>query len=299
MTPHPPAVSIPDVNIAVLLACHNRKTSTLACLQRLEMAVQRAGLRHQIYLFDDGSTDGTAQAVLQEHPHARIVQGDGQQFWNRSMHAIFALAQQQTQPGRPAEPLHDAYLWLNDDTMLHPEALELLLQAHAGTPHRIVVGAVCDARTGQMTYGGMHRVEPRWRPFLYEPVQPTGTPAHVGVMNGNVVLIPQDVARRLGNIDPTFEHGMGDIDYALRASRTGCHLVQTGDYVGTCSRNPVGGTHHDRHLPVHQRIRYAFSRKGLPLRSWWLMCRRHGGPLFLVHFLWGYLRIVLMKVKVR
>ena len=277
------------MNIAVLLACHNRKPSTLECLKRLDAAVRHAQVDHQIYLFDDGSTDGTAHAVQQAYPQARIVQGDGQQFWNRSMHALFGLAQQHG---------HTAYLWLNDDTMLHPEALTLLVQAHAGVAHRMVVGAVCDAASGAMTYGGMRRLDPRWRPFLYERVDPTGTPAPVAVMNGNVVFIPQDVAARLGNIDRTFEHGMGDIDYALRAPAAGCHMVQTGAFVGTCSRNPLKGTHHDRQLPVRERIRYAFSRKGLPLQSWWRMCQRHGGPLFLVHFVWGYLRIILKHVKV-
>lgn len=277
------------VKIAVLLACHNRKRSTLECLKRLSAAAGHAGLDHQIYLFDDGSSDGTADAVRHEHPDARIVQGDGQQFWNRSMHAIFALAMRDGYP---------AYLWLNDDTMLEPDALDLLLSAHAGAERRIVVGAVRDAASGTMTYGGMHRVNPRWRPFLYRLVPPDGQqPAPVGVMNGNVVLIPQDVAQTLGNIEHTFEHGMGDIDYALRAARAGCHLLQTAAYVGTCSRNAIGGTHHDRNLPLRQRVRYAFSRKGLPLVSWWLMCRRHGGLLFPVHFVWGYLRIILKQVR--
>lgn len=276
------------MNIAVLLACHNRKSSTLECLRRLDVAARHAEVEHQIYLFDDGSTDGTAQAVQQAHPGARIVQGDGQQFWNRSMHAVFGLAQQHG---------HTAYLWLNDDTMLHPEALALLVQAHAGMARRMVVGAVRDAVSGVMTYGGMRRVDPRWRPFLYERVEPDGTPAPVGVMNGNVVFIPQDVVGRLGNIDRTFEHGMGDIDYALRAHAAGCHIVQTSTFVGTCSRNPLKGTHLDRRSPGRERIRHAFSRKGLPLRSWWHMCQRHGGPLFLVHFVWGYLRIFLKQVK--
>lgn len=276
------------MKIAVLLACHNRKISTLECLKRLSVAAAHADLEYQIYLFDDGSTDGTVEAVLREHPESLVERGDGNQFWNRSMHAVFDTARKGD---------HPFYLWLNDDTMLAPEALRLMLDAQSGAPRRIVVGAVCDTPGGAITYGGMRRVNPLWRPFLYRLVPPTGQPEPVDVMNGNVVLIPRDVATLLGNIEYTFEHGMGDIDYALRATRSGCQLLQTAEFVGTCSRNSVGGTHRDRNLPVRQRIRYAFSKKGLPLMSWSLMCWRHGGMLFPIHFVWGYLRIILMKVN--
>jgi GT2 family glycosyltransferase len=162
----------------------------------------------------------------------------------------------------------------------------------AGQPV-IVVGAVRDPATGGVSYGGSRRVDPRWRPFLARTVAPDGRPSEVDIINGNVVLVPNEVARRLGNLDPVFEHAMGDTDYALRARRAGIPILQTGRFVGDCARNATRGTLRDRRAPLRQRLASAFSRKGLPLRSWWTLCRRHGGALWPLHFAWGYTKVLL------
>lgn len=280
---HPP----PDLAaLAVLMACHNRRAKTEACLGALRRSAQAAGMRYRLYVFDDGSSDGTAEAVRAIEPDARILHGDGSLFWNRSMHAAFGEAMRQG---------HTHYLWLNDDTTLLPAALAELgaTSRRARDEDVIVVGAVRDPATGRLSYGGSQRVSPRWRPFLARPVEPAGDPVPVDVINGNVVLVPHAIAQRLGNLDPVFEHAMGDTDYALRARRAGVTILQTGRFVGDCSRNTTRGTLRDRAAPLRQRLADAFSRKGLPLRSWWTLCRRHGGLLWPLHFTWGYTKVFL------
>jgi GT2 family glycosyltransferase len=272
--------------LAVLMACHNRRDKTVGCLHALHAALGLAGLRHRLYLFDDGSADGTADAVRAIDPDARILHGDGSHFWNRGMHAAFDAALREG---------HASYLWLNDDTLLDPTAITEL-QATARRlvgQAAIVVGAVRDPDTGGISYGGSRRVDPRWRPFLARTVQPDGRPSEVDMINGNVVLVPHEVARRLGNLDPVFEHAMGDTDYALRARRAGIPILQTGRFVGSCARNATRGTLRDRGTPLRQRLASAFSRKGLPPRSWWTLCRRHGGMLWPMHFAWGYTKVLL------
>lgn len=219
-------------------------------------------------------------------PDAVILRGDGSYFWNRSMNRAFDAA---LKVGFPA------YLWLNDDTMLQPDAFSLLLLARdfAAPDDAIVVGAISDPETGKTTYGGARYVSPRFRPFLCTMVHPVAQPQDVDVVNGNVVLIPDGIARKLGNLDPVFEHGMGDTDYSMRARKLGIRILQTAGYVGVCSRNSLKGTHRDKALPLPQRVRQIFSRKGLPWRSWLTMCWRHGGILWPVHFLWGYTKVIL------
>lgn len=272
--------------LAVVMACHNRRDKTLACLGALRAAGATAGIAHALYLFDDGSRDGTAEAVQAADPGATVLRGDGSFFWNRGMHAAFARAMQQD---------HAAYLWLNDDTLLETSSLttlhDTLRSAAAG--RAIAVGAVRDPASGRLSYGGSRRVDPRWRPFLARTIEPDGRPAAVDMINGNVVLIPQAVARVLGNLDPRFEHAMGDTDYALRARRAGITILQTGIFVGSCARNPTRGTLRDRSAPLRRRLADAFSRKGLPLRSWLTLCRRHGGALWPLHFAWGYTKVIL------
>ena len=47
--------------IAVLLTCHNRKEKTVACLTELYNCTIPANYAFEVFLVDDGSTDGTAQ----------------------------------------------------------------------------------------------------------------------------------------------------------------------------------------------------------------------------------------------
>lgn len=274
--------------VAVLIACHNRRAKTIACLEKLAAAAAAANIEYQIFLFDDGSNDGTADAAKQFDPSIEVVRGDGSQFWNRSMHQIFALAMERG---------FASYLWLNDDTMLQLEAFRLLQSAmtFAGDSGAVVVGAISDPEGGRVSYGGLRDVSPGLRPFLATLLPPNGRPQDVDVMNGNVVLIPHRIAKTLGNLDPIFEHGMGDTDYSKRAKRRGIRVLLTAEYVGACARNPLAGTHFDRTQSLRQRLRQIFSRKGLPWRSWLTMCWRHGGVLWPVHFLWGYVKVVAGK----
>lgn len=275
------------MKIAVLMACHNRRAKTIECLEKLSEAAKYADIEYQLFVFDDGSSDGTAEAIASIEPDAVIIRGDGSYFWNRSMNRAFDAALHQGFP---------AYLWLNDDTILKPDAFSLLLSARnhlAPSEEAIVVGAISDPENGETTYGGARYVSPRFRPFLAKVVHPEPLPQDVDVINGNVVLIPDAVARKLGNVDPVFEHGMGDTDYSMRARKRGIRILLTAGYVGACSRNSLKGTHRDKALPLHQRIKQIFSRKGLPWRSWLTMCWRHGGVLWPVHFLWGYSKVIL------
>jgi len=272
--------------IAVLMTCHNRRETTIACLDALFGSDPLHDASLEVFLVDDGSIDGTAEAVKKCYPEVHLILGDGNLFWNRGMHLAFERAMQIG---------FDAYLWLNDDTMLRRQAIQNLLQTKLSESggEAIVTGAVCDHDTGNSTYGGARYLDPVFRPFLCEVVLPNGLPQEVDVINGNVVLIPNSIARKLGNIDPVFEHGMGDTDYAMRARKLDVKILITADYVGTCSVNGTEGTYRDKNLSLKARISQLFSRKGRPFRSWFVMCWRHGGWLWPIHFIWGYMKIII------
>lgn len=112
-------------------------------------------------------------------------------------------------------------------------------------------------------------------------------------MNGNCVLIPAAIAQSIGNIEKSFAHAMGDLDYGLRAKKAGFSVWIMPGYAGICPKNSITGTFYDRTLPVTQRLRKMMQPKGLPPSSWWLFARRHGGFFWLAFFIWPYLRILL------
>lgn len=273
---------------AILIACHNRRKKTLECIRRLKLAAARAGVDYQIILFDDGSNDGTGEAVLEIEPGATLLKGDGFFFWNRGMHAAFATALRDG---------YSDYVWLNDDTMLEQDAFEVIKDTLARTSRwrTIVVGAIKDPASGRISYGGGRRTAPLLKPFKYAMVEPRGRIEKVDVFNGNLVWIPDDAARRIGNLDPRFEHAMGDIDYSLRARELGIQSVQTPTFIGSCPRNDDTDSFKDPRLPLFQRIRKILNYKGLPWRSWLHICVRHGGMLWPLHFLWPYVKVLLNR----
>ena len=57
-------------SLAVLLTCHNRKEKTLACLKHLYESEKDCSfeLDMEVYVTDDGSDDGTYEAIRDLHP---------------------------------------------------------------------------------------------------------------------------------------------------------------------------------------------------------------------------------------
>ncbi len=96
------------MRISVLMTCHNRREKTVACLESLMRQEPVEGLELTVWLVDDGSTDGTAEAVQRVVPGIRLMTGSGSLFWCGGMRAAWAAAAG-TQP--------EAYLWLNDDVI--------------------------------------------------------------------------------------------------------------------------------------------------------------------------------------
>jgi len=278
------------MNLAVLLTTFNRRDKTLACLAALHAAARTAALTPTVYLVDDASTDGTPDQVRRLYPQVQLIEG-GDLYWCRGMHRAMATAMARG---------HDAYLWLNDDTNLHPNALQTLAhclqerQHHHG-PGQIVVGSTLDPDQQRLSYGG-ERQAAWWKPLTLTLVAPTEAPQSIDCMNGNIVLIDHVAAARVGNLDPRFAHAMGDTDYGLRAKRLGVGLWLAPGLQGECRVNPQHGTFHDRTLSLPQRWQLMLSRKGLPWRSWLQLTRRHAGWAWPVFFAWPYVRLVLSSL---
>lgn len=273
--------------ISVLVTCHNRKAKTLACLYALFQNALPAAWALHVILVDDGSTDGTSEAVRQRYPSVEIIHGDGNLYWNRGMHRAFA---------HEMEIGFDAYLWLNDDTMLYPTAINTLLhtwhQIKSQTnADAIIVGSTQDLDTAQPTYGGVVR-QSAFKRFRYTLVAPGDQPLECDTMNGNCVLVPHSVVQRIGNLEPRFAHAMGDTDYGLRAGQAGIKVFIASGYAGSCTRNDSRGTFNDGSLPRRDRWRKMMQPKGLPPASWRLFTQRHGGAFWPLYFVWPYVRVL-------
>ncbi len=282
------------VRVAAVLAAYNRKALTLGCVRNLHRQ-QVDGVALDVFLLDDASTDGTAQAIACEFPTVTLLHGDGELYWGGGMYCAFGAA---------IAGDYDYYLWMNDDTHLDDGALALLLETERqlrrdGHPPAIVGGSTRHPDTGTLTYGGL--VAPsRWRPVRFELIPPGTDPKPCDTMHGNAVLIPREVVKRIGNIDPLFIHVGGDGDYGLRARRAGCTVWIAPGTVATCAGNPPPRTGDQ---PLWAEYRRLWSTKTLPGKPWAVYTRRWAGILWplvwLSPYLKGIVRLTLQRTRAR
>jgi GT2 family glycosyltransferase len=274
------------MRLAALLTCHNRKATTLASLESLFQ--QRLASEVTVFLVDDGSTDGTSEAVRGKFPQVQIQRGDGSLFWCGGMRVGFDAALRLD---------FDFYLWLNDDTHLAQDAVAHLLETYElmraeGHDAAIIVGSTRDPQTDTLTYGGVVRSS-RFHPLKYRLLPPGDRPLQCHTMNGNCVLIPRAVVARAHSLSPEFRHGIGDFDYGLRARSAGCTIWITPGFVGTCPPNPASGGFQDSQVALKSRWRHMMGLKGLPPREYLVYARRHGGLVWPIFWAMPYVRIIL------
>lgn len=274
--------------VAILLTCFNRREKTVACLHAALDGRPASQAELSVILVDDGSSDGTANEVAEAFPSVKILQGDGNLYWAGGMRLAMAEADRQGA---------DLVLWLNDDTILFPGALDRLLQTWLDLTRRgvnpIVVGATCDHAGSATTYGGVRRGR-GWRRLKFQTLPvPDQHPISCDTMNGNCALIPMEHVRQLSGIHPVYCHALGDFDFGLRAKAAGILILLIPGWVGTCDWNHAVNSMHDTGLPMRRRWRLAMGIKGLPPRQWWQFVRTHGGVVAPLAFVWPYLRLLV------
>jgi GT2 family glycosyltransferase len=252
--------------IAVVLTCHNRRVKTLECLHNVYKQKLQEGASFRVFLTDDGSTDGTFDAVAVEFPDVSIIRGGGSLYWCGGMRVAWKAAIQEDQ--------FDYFLWLNDDTLLKPGAIADMLDT-ARKEFGIIVGSCHDPETEIWTYGGRATGDGK-KSLAGTPVLPGSTVQRCQQMNGNVVLVPKAVVDRIGILSDAFTHAIGDFDYGFRALDAGIPLIVPPHYQATCSSNPMPAWCNPG-TPFHKRLALFNNPKGIYFSEFMVFCYRHFG----------------------
>jgi hypothetical protein len=264
-------VPAPAPHIAVLMTCHNRRDRTIAALAALRSQTgPSADAAVTVHLVDTGG-DGTAAAVRAAFPNTDVVVEGPDVYWGTGT-AIAA--------SRAAPTAH--VLWLNDDVVLAASALATLLATAAPLDRpTIVVGAMRSGDSTRTTYSTYRVVKTHLRRPALERVEPDAAlPTPSDTCNGNAVLVTAAARRMLGDLDPSFPHQMGDLDYGLRARRAGIPVLLAPGHLGICDDHPPHpvGTSREPGIGPRTALRRLVSVRELPPGPWWLYCRRHFGP---------------------
>jgi GT2 family glycosyltransferase len=283
-------IEMSNPRIAVLITSFNRRETTLCCLAALHAQRALDNPHIETFLVDDRCNDGTGEAVREKFPGVHVLKSTGNLFWNGGMRMAFAVAMQGD---------FDAYLFLNDDTILEPDALERLIAStracFASTP-AIMVGSARSPASRKLSYGG-YKVRKSGLSLRFDLVKPH--PQKVipcDTMNGNLVLIPAEVAKRIGNLEERFRHQFGDLDYGLRAKQAGFPILVAPGFLGHCAENSPAGTWKDQRTTFMRRWSNLLSPKGVPFREWILFTQRHYGWRFPVYALSPYLKTIVSSL---
>lgn len=280
--------------IAVLIASFNRRELTLACLTALCAQCGVGDIEVDIFLVDDDSSDGTANAIRLHFPGIRLLHGNGTLFWNGGMRVAFAAAMRVG---------FDAYVLLNDDTILYGDALRRAIDCAESTlaagKAAIVAGSTYSTTSGKQSYGGL-AMRKKGMTAHFDPIEPDPFAIRqCDTMNANFALIPAQVARVVGNLDARFRHQFGDLDYGLRARRAGFDIVIVPGFVGTCTENSARGTWRDLNATLPVRWKDLLSPKGVPLKEWFLFTGRHYGWRFPYYAVSPYLKTIASSLYPR
>ncbi len=203
MTVSPPLCS-------VLIPTFNRRATLIECLNHLR--AQSVGPhRLEVIVVDDGSTDSTAEALASyNHTFGSFVV-------HRQPNAGPAVARNLGLWSATA----DIVLFINDDTLLAPEAIEVHLCTHAEHERSMVLGTFDFVPGfGDTVLGTMLSSTPHL--FAY-PLLRDGDvlgPALAATCN---LSVSADAARATG-FDERFGFAAEDVDFAIRLEQDGYAL---------------------------------------------------------------------------
>lgn len=274
------------MRVAVLMSVYNRKTKTLSCLSACYSQIEqmKADRKYDftVYMTEDGCTDGTSEAVSEMFPDVRIIHGDGHLYWNRGMCAAWEEA---------AREDYDFYLWLNDDTIINEGALQCLLEISGALGNKAIIAGTAEASDGSISYGGRTK---KGKIIVPDSIIPVGC----DIFNGNLVLVPRHVFRRLGTMDPVYSHSFGDYDYGVRAERAGVDSVVAPGILASCDRNPGIPVWRDGAYSLKQRYASVTGPKGRPFREQFIYdVRSEGWLMAIMHFVTLNLRVIFPARK--
>ena len=278
-------------NIAVLLTCHNRKKKTLAALKSLYKAETYYNISHiikiklDVFLTDDGCTDGTIEAVLNEFTNQNIciVESDGNAYWAGGMRLAWSKA--------IGLGNFLFYLLINDDVILKDDCFVQLMETDKYCREKFNKGGVYTAFLADpknhnlITYGA--EVYRQGLLKSTELLKPIGCPQICEMPNANILCVSKEVVSEIGILSDAYIHGAADWDYGIRATRAGFPVLTTSTICGYCEND-----HDSRNEEAAKVLSMSFTQRKLFLNK----PTRQYADGFAFFYKYNKLKFVIMKL---
>jgi GT2 family glycosyltransferase len=228
---------------------------------------------------DGGSDDGTYEMIENDFPSVTLFR-ESNVYWAEGMRLAWTNS---------IDDLCDYYLLLNDDLDLYEDSIDNALKSLEDADQRtILVGKVKSASSNKIIYGGLERFK-KYTKLNFQLSESTS--AVFSTFNANFVLVPSNLVDEIGILHQRFTHSMADIEYGLRATRSGVQIIQTPDFVGESEYN-FKWKRESTSFAIKGFRYILFHPKGLPIKEWLFLSRKYGGLTWPLNFLFRYFKML-------
>lgn len=249
------------MTVRAVIPTWNRRDLVLQLLENLK---QQTRPPTEIVVADNGSTDGTAEALPSS---VRLIRQNTNLGFARAVNA------------GARDATTDWLAILNNDVTLAPNWLEQLTSTGAA----FATGKILQAHDpGKIdgVFDLLSRGATAWRAGYGEPVHQYEEPRDILLPSFTAVLIRTSVFHELGGLDEQYGSYYEDVDFGLRAALAGHH----GRYIPSAIAHHLGsatlGAWHPDTVRLISRNQLLLARKHFPL--WRFAC-----PLIVAQGLWG------------
>jgi GT2 family glycosyltransferase len=208
-----------STRIGIVFPCHNRAQITLQCLRSLAR-INKDNLDIKIVVVDDGSTDGTGEAIRREFPDVEVINGNGDLWFTEGTNfGVLAALKSDA----------DFVLMINDDAVFDSDFLKFMVETAESHPRSIVGSLLLLWDTPHKLF----QVAPVWHTWQggwhhwYEQTVWTvpDKPWQVDLIVGNCVLVPAAAFKEGGLMDSRRYPNFGDAEFTPRLKRLGWQLI--------------------------------------------------------------------------
>ncbi len=197
----------------------NGRDFLLACLEAIERT-HPEGVEHELLVLDNASGDGSADAVRESFPQARL----------------FALERRTGKAENDSTLLREARgrycLLLNEDSELQPGAARALLDALEAEPRAAAAGAQLLTSEGQPVPCAWRLPDAGWALAAALFVQDRyavqsrgGRVREVGWVQSSAMLVRRSAAEQVGYLDPDFFVYSDETDFCKRLRDAGFEIL--------------------------------------------------------------------------
>ena len=195
-------------SVYIIIPVHNRKQTTLKCLEHLDKSGDLQ--RYHAVVVDDGSTDGTTEAINTLYPDVRVLPGDGNLWWTGAIKKGMEYAY---------EKGAEYFIWLNDDCLVTEKAIPDLVEFCRQSSLNIIGGQGYEIdNPNQIAFGGRCK---HWYDYKFVKF-PENEIHRCDLLSGNLVAFSKTVIEKIGFPDPdVLPHYGGDTLFLIRARKSG------------------------------------------------------------------------------